>query len=357
MRMLRPPAAVVALLLPLLLAPPAAAAAPPPRPPVVVPGGCALPASPTWEKALPALAPHPRVVFGSTDRAAARAAATDPALSPAHRRIVSAADAAVRQPAPSPSRGPAAGREGIDRILPLGYAELATGETRYADRIRTEVAALAALPRWGDDRFLQTAELATALAVGYSLTESRMSAAERSSARAALIDKALRPASCLWARRSWMVTRPSNWGAVTNTGMALAALAVAADDRRLAAAVLGQALPNANRALDELADGGSGEGPMYTDYIGTYAALLTASMDRSLGPRGSQAVRPVPKAAAYTAAVTGPSGTPFNYGDANGRRASGLLEAWNAYRGGDPLGAWATRRRLADGSAGPLHLL
>ena len=65
----------------------------------------------------------------------------------------------------------------------------------------------------------------------------------------------------------------------------------------------------------------------------------------------------MPKAAAYTAAVTGPSGSPFNYSDANGRRASGLLEAWNAYRGGDSLGAWATRRRLGDASAGPLHLL
>lgn len=324
---------------------------------VAPPGGCALPVNGYYESLLTTARPHPRIVFHGGDVGRIRRIlAVDGAFATRHARTMRVAPRLLDDPVPT---YPASGAQtSLIRIKILGYAFLATNDARYARRIRQEVNALAGFRDWTSVSFLGASEIAAAVAMGYSLTAAVSPAAERTRTLNALVDKALRPASCLYARRHPAVTVTHNWGTITNTGMTLAALVVTDRDRRLAGAILAQAIPYANRSLAVLArDGGTTEGPDYAGYMGQFGAYLSSSMYGALGSIGVSRVQTVPGAARYLAAMTGPSFRIFNYADARETRPGGLLAVWNAWRGGDPLGTWLARTRSASSDPNPLYHL
>lgn len=252
------------------------------------------------------------------------------------------------------------------RTPALGSGVVDVPSSVYAGRIRDEVMAWARLPHWGStlpvttggDSLLATGEVASTVALGYSLVSGFLTRQQRSAVRSALISKALVPVCPSYAHGMWMVDSTYNWGVVVNTGMAMAALVVADQDEPLAAAVLAQALRRAARAARTSgADGGSPEGPNYAELMHRYLAYLSSSVSLTLGAKGEALLPKVPGAARYISAVTGPSGETFDYSDANGAYIRPYLALWNARHGGDPLGDWLGQQVLDQGKPDPLVVM
>ncbi|MEJ5914086.1 heparinase II/III domain-containing protein [Pseudokineococcus sp. 1T1Z-3] len=297
------------------------------------------------------------------------------------RQVLRHSDAALAAPLPRSTSLSLGARSSADRMILLRAAmevaadgkspaveggRVATSSATYARRIRDEVLTWTSMRSWGStapivtgqDSLLETAEVASTVALGYSLVPDAFSRAQRSTVRAALVSKALAPACWGYTNRSWMVESTSNWGVVVNAGMTMAAMVVADQNDAAAGAVFAQALPRLRRAVATTAsDGGSPEGPNYTWLVHRYLALVSSSLLLSYGDAGGRQVPRVPAAAQHILDVTGPSGETFDYADADGAYIRPYLALWNARQGGDPLGDWLGQRLLDQRKVDGLLLL
>lgn len=338
-------------------------------------GGCALPVSMVWRDRLANLAPHPRVVYGASDKTRMHERAIDPATKAYFGNYVSWGNSVLTRALPQYSTGSlaSAASNSTANILALGFRYLGyeyvglpyyprddvdTVQELMAGRITEEILAISAFPEWNqNEHFLETSYLTTAVSMGYSLAHDRLTPQQRQTVVDALVRNALAPATCLWQQNARSVYSYDNWGVITNAAMIMAALAIADEEPDLAAAALAAAQPRMNRALRVLAtDGGSAEGPSYVAFLGNFTAYAMASLWHSL-PDGDLAIQNVPAAARWAAAIYGPSGLPFNFADADLTLGKELLPVWNAFRGGDRLGSWLANHRLAEGKATLLYLL
>ncbi len=226
----------------------------------------------------------------------------------------------------------------LQRTLTLVLAYRSSGETVFAARAEQELLAAARFPDWNPDHFLDTAEMAAAVAIGYDWLFAALRPERRVVLREALVEKALRPGLAVAATgRGWPVAE-NNWNQVCWSGLALAALAVAEDEPQLARTALAAAKTNITHGLKPYApDGVYPEGPGYWGYGTTYQVLLLAALDTALGTDWNLAAAPgFLTSAGAQLQLTGPSGTLFNFADC---REPGALQPalfWLARRYRDP---------------------
>jgi hypothetical protein len=226
----------------------------------------------------------------------------------------------------------------LERTLTLIVAYRSSGDMSFAVRAKQELLAAAAFPDWNPDHFLDVAEMATALAIGYDWLFEAMTPTSREAIRRALVEKALRPGLAVAAEnRGWPMAE-NNWNQVCWTGLALAALAVADEEPNLARAMLAAARTNIVHGLKPYApDGVYPEGPGYWGYGTTYQVLLLAALDTALGTDWNLTTAPGFLASAgVQLQLTAPSGRLFNFAD--GREPGALQPAlfWFARRLHDP---------------------
>ena len=167
----------------------------------------------------------------------------------------------------------------------LGLAYASSHDTRYLDALAAQTVGAARWPDWNPGHSLDTAQVATAVALGYAWSRDRMTAGERREVSTALVDRLLRPYTCqtgtdLAARRTGL----GNQTTVIGTAAVLAGLAVRADAPAWSAAAVqaGAASLRRTAAADgsgrSLADGPTVEGLMYTTYEAANVALLQATV-------------------------------------------------------------------------------
>lgn len=221
-------------------------------------------------------------------------------------------------------------RASLGRILSLSLAWRLTGEPRYLARAEQELLAAAALPDWNPSHFLDTAEMATGLALGYDWLYHDLPAATRGTLRTALVAKALQPG---FADEPWWAKGHNNWNQVCNAGMVLAGLAIAEDEPAWAERALRRAragLP-AVMATSYVPDGAYPEGPNYWEYGTTYNVILIAALDSALGQDFGLSAQPgFANTAAYRLAVMAPDHLVYSYSDSNLLPAAAPLLYWFA---------------------------
>lgn len=311
---------------------------------------------------------HPRVLLTDADLAAARKhLATDPRLREWRERLRRAAAAVLDLPPVERTLvGPrllAQSREALRRISLLAGLYLLDGDTRWRDRALAELRAVAAFQDWNPSHFLDVAEMAAAVALGYDWLHRDLSAGDRVLLRRALVSNALEPGlAAIDARAWWAVEGRNNWTQVCLGGLTLAALAVADEEPALAARVL-QAVRGdglARRMRLYAPDGGDEEGPGYWDYATTYTTLLLAALDSALGTDfGLAGAEGFAKTGEFRMQAIGPSGLQFNYADARETPGDAPQMFWLAGRFQRPdyaahERAWLQRSGMAPGI---LHLL
>ncbi|MEM7680706.1 MAG: heparinase II/III family protein [Planctomycetota bacterium] len=236
-------------------------------------------------------------------------------------------DAVVRHELPDGTRMLPVSREVLYRAYTLGMVYRITGEARYAERLWIELESAAGFPDWNADKhFLDAAEMAHAFAIGIDWLSDWLPDERRRFLVDAVSRNALEPAAKAYGSpgrgRGWWVTRyDSNWNAVCNGGVILAALAVADDRPELASTVLTKAVRSLRPHIRAYGmDGGWAEGPSYWSYGTRYLAPALHSLETAVGDELALGTWPgFRQTGNFAIALTTPTGGVFNFADASER--------------------------------------
>lgn len=111
-------------------------------------------------------------------------------------------------------------RYALERIFFCAYAWRMTGKKKYLSRVREDILTVCAFPDWHTKHFLDTGEMAMAVAIGLDWCYAGLPPAVRDEAAAAMERFAL---SCY--KGQWFTTQRTNWNQVCYSGLVAAALA------------------------------------------------------------------------------------------------------------------------------------
>lgn len=230
-------------------------------------------------------------------------------------------------------------RAALRRISTLAGLYHIDRDRRWLTRARTELLAAAALPDWHPAHFLDTAEMTTAVALGYDWLHDFLSVEDRATIRRALIEKGLRPGLDAYVRGSeWTKENQRvawtevdyNWSQVCNGGMMVGALAIADEEPLLATAIVKRASRAIVAPMRQFApDGGYEEGPRYWYYGTRYNVFLLAALKSALGTDfGLMKMPGFADTGWFRMHLIGPLGKTFNYADGDDRIDSAAQMLW-----------------------------
>ena len=184
-------------------------------------------------------APHPRLLWPRDGEAAVRQRlAADPLAKALADRALAAARGILdqrtcRYEIPDGKRLLGESRRALHNITHTAWAWRMTGEAPFRERTLAELDAACALKDWNPRHFLDTAEMALAVAIGYDWLFDTLDPARRQRCEDALVAKALRPAAGVYQSKGWWSRPSNNWSQVCGSGIALAAAAVCERDPAL----------------------------------------------------------------------------------------------------------------------------
>lgn len=250
-------------------------------------------------------------------------------------------------------------REVLSRAYTLGLLYQVNGDTRYAERLWSELAAVSAFPDWNPVSFLSTAEMTHAFAIGYDWLYHYWTTARRDTIRQAIVNKGLNEGKLDYAGPASWVTTTSNWNIVCNAGLGMGALAIGDEVPALAEEILQAGLDSLPVAVAEYGpDGAYPEGVgSYWQYATRYLVPYIASLNTAVGDDFGLAASPGLSATGkFPIYLTGPTNQNFNYGDAATGSAQTAEMSWLGTKYAQPVyGWWGKRGAVANPS--PQHLL
>ena len=298
---------------------------------------------------------HPRLLFPAAQEAEVKARiASDPLAAEIQKAVVKRAEQVLKERTceyliPDGKRLLSESRMALHHVLHCGWAWRTTGDARFRDRVIRELDAACALKDWNPSHFLDTAEMATAVAIGYDWLYPALSPEQRKRYEDALLDKGLRVVGKVHPKTAWWTGATNNWSQVCGTGMALAAEAVKERDPELCAALVkhgDELIAECERFY--LPDGAYPEGASYWHYGTNYHVMLFAARE-SLG-------QPVKVPAVFEGSgdfmmhVVGPTRVDFNFADGNAREAvPSPAQSWIATKFGSEGQALRLRALLKEG--------
>lgn len=305
---------------------------------------------------------HPRLLLTAESISSMQQAArADPLRARLHARILEAAEKQWREP---PIRyvlvGPrllAQSRAALAHVTTNAFAFRLTGDRRYLEHAKQTMATAARFPDWNPSHFLDVAEMATALGLGYDWLYDELTPDERATIKRALLDKALAYVEPAYARadpqrESFPFVKgnlTNNWNQVCNGGFLVAALALAEDEPQLARAVIAGVRETLPFAMDAYRpDGAYPEGPVYWGYGTRFNVLILAALESALGDDFGLARYPgFDRTALFRVQVEGPLGLSFNFADGRPELGADSGLTWLGQRYGLPAIVARSRALLA----------
>ena len=129
--------------------------------------------------------PHPRLLFPPTAEAEVKQRiAADPLAAKIQAQIVKRAEKVLTERTceyriPDGKRLLSESRSALHHVLFCGWIWRTTGDERHRERVIRELDAACALKDWNPSHFLDTAEMATAVAIGYDWLYSSLTPEQR----------------------------------------------------------------------------------------------------------------------------------------------------------------------------------
>lgn len=208
----------------------------------------------------------------------------------------------------------------VNRLGTLALAYRIYGERKYLDAANEALLWVCNYPDWDPSHYLDTAEMATAVAIAYDWLYDTLPVSTKELVKKCLYERAIvrvlreyeKGGSGSWAKRE------TNWNVVCNTGMVIAALGIAEDYPEETAVILDNAAKYMPNCLKHFApDGVCYEGPAYWQYTASYLALYLKAVADNDNGKGDIAQLPgLERTALYQKRTLTPSGRLFNFGNA-----------------------------------------
>ena len=154
---------------------------------------------------------HPRLLFTVEDQARIEELAKTDALLARliEQNTVNAAamlkTPSVRYEIPDGIRLLSQSRKCIERVVSMAMAHRLTGERRFVDGAVKEMLIASKFKDWNPSHFLDTAEMTTALAIGYDWLYDEMKPADRQTIREAIVRLGLTPGMKCYRNKGWWV--------------------------------------------------------------------------------------------------------------------------------------------------------
>ena len=247
------------------------------------------------------------------------------------------------------------------RVYDLGLAWRWTGDKKYAEKLEENLLAVCDFPSWYPKHFLDPAEMAHAVGVGYDWIYDEMDPSTRKRIRTALLENALQPGMKRYRSGYHHFTYGYNWNQVCNGGLVIAALAIAEDEPKVAEFVIANALKNLPAAMASYApDGVWAEGLNYWEYATTYTVFALSALETALGTDFGLADAPGFSVTGYVPTYSaGPAGLFFSYADAGEfqKRRSTPCMFWLAKTFKNPYFADAEYEMLKPEDVEPFHVM
>ena len=177
-------------------------------------------------------------------------------------------------------------RDCLDRILSLGVTYKMTGDTLYLNCAKNILGKVCNFKDWHYTHFLDVAEMATAVSVGYDWLYDDLSPELREEIKESLIRNALIPGLAVYGYSPWQywLDVEYNWNQVCNGGLTIAALAIADTDPFYADIIVPKAISYLPKAIETYEPNGAwGEGVSYWFYATRYTAYCLETLKSSLG--------------------------------------------------------------------------
>jgi hypothetical protein len=242
-------------------------------------------------------------------------------------------------------------RRCLHRIFTLATLYRLDGDSKYLERAKKELMAVAKFEDWHPPHFLDTAEMTLAFAIGYDWLYNSLTDDERHIIREAIITKGLEPAKEAYEGEKpwkWWVTCDHNWNQVCNGGIAMGALAIADEEPSWGEYILDQAIKSIPKAMAEFApDGGWPEGPGYWNYATRYNVYFLAGLKTALGTDfGLSNMLGFPETGDFRIHFVSPTGLTFNFADAGAGSGSAAQMFWMAKEFNQPAYTWHEKHYL-----------
>lgn len=188
----------------------------------------------------------------------------------------------------------ATSKEALLRIKTLGFVYLITNEEQYANKAKENLLNICSedFPDWHPWHFLDCAEMSAAAAIGFDWLYNKLSDNEKAQVIKSIYEKGLtevmkdyNQVPNLDRSYNWS-QRVTNWQAVSNGGLCMAALSILGESEYddIAYTVIEKGLKHVEMCLGEyFPDGTWYEGQTYWQYMAQYMTYYIASLESALG--------------------------------------------------------------------------
>ena len=285
------------------------------------PVGTVAPAAvPDWDAALGKA--HPRLLMSDADvKTLRKNICRNSDVKLLHRSIIAHADFCVDDTVQLSYRLDASGtrlleqsRYALERIFFSAYAWRMTGKKKYLSRVREDILTVCAFPDWHTKHFLDTGEMALAVAIGLDWCYSGLSPEVRDEAAAAMERFALSR-----YKGQWFTTQEHNWNQVCYCGLVAAALAAYEWYPSVSRELLEDAVADNRKAMKMYGpDGIYPEGYVYWSYGTGFETML---LEMLLGVYGTDTGLSDAPGFIHTGTfmkyMVGTSGKCFSYSDSD----------------------------------------
>lgn len=172
----------------------------------------------------------------------------------------------------------------LDRTLLLGFAWQWSGRQTYHDALLTHTISLAKTPNWmGSIHFLDTATMCKAVGIAYDWLYDSLDDQDRNLIARAIYEKGVQAGLDAHENKIWWSQSEFNWNLVCNSGLTIAALAVADEYPDQCDRLLEYTTASLPRALASYApDGAWPEGTAYWHFATSRVAFALSAMHTTL---------------------------------------------------------------------------